>query len=199
MRRNWMVLAATAVVAGLVVHGHSLAASAAKVAEIGQTAPDFALKDIYGKEFKLSEFKGKILVLEWMNRTCPVSTGAHEKQQMQRVYRQYAGKGVAWLAVDSTEAAKAEDDRVHAAEYGLAYPILLDPDAKAANAYGARRTPHMFVIDKDGKLAYAGAIDDKGDNNYVAAAIENLLAGKTVSKPKTEAYGCGVKNAKLGS
>jgi peroxiredoxin len=199
MRRNPAILTAATLLAGLLVYGHSLAASADRGVEPGQAAPGFALKDVYGKEFKLSDFKDKIVVLEWMNRNCPVSAGAHEKQEMQKIYKKYAGKGVAWLAIDSTEGAKFEDNRVHAAEHGLAYPILHDPDAKTANAYGARRTPTMVVIDKQGKVAYAGAIDDKGDRNYVAGAIDDLLAGKPVAKPKTDAYGCGVKNSKLGS
>jgi len=199
MRTKWVVSATMAAVVGGLLYGISLAAGAGKGVEPGQAAPDLALKDTYGKEFKLSDFKGKIVVLEWVNKGCPVSKGAHEKQEMQKVYKKYAGKGVVWLGIDSTEGAKPEENRVYAAEMSLAYPILHDPDAIAANAYGAKRTPHMFVIDKDGKLVYAGAIDDKASKNYVAAAIDDLLAGKPVSKPRTEAYGCTLKNSKLGS
>ncbi len=199
MRTKWVVSVTMAAVVGGLLYGISLAAGAGKGVEPGQAAPDLALKDTYGKEFKLSDFKGKIVVLEWVNKGCPVSKGAHEKQEMQKVYKKYAGKGVVWLGIDSTEGAKPEENRVYAAEMSLAYPILHDPDAIAANAYGAKRTPHMFVIDKDGKLVYAGAIDDKASKNYVAAAIDDLLAGKPVSKPRTEAYGCTLKNSKLGS
>ncbi|NLE58020.1 MAG: redoxin domain-containing protein [Planctomycetes bacterium] len=199
MKTRWMILTTAAVAAGVFLYSHSLAAQANKAAEPGQTAPDFAIKDAYGKEFKLADFKGKVVVLEWINRDCPVSRGAHDKQQMQKTYKKYAAKGVVWLGIDSTEAAKPDANRVYAAEQGLAYPILHDADAKVANAYGAKRTPHMFVIDKEGKLAYAGAIDDKADRNHVAAALDELLAGKTVAKPKTDAYGCGIKNSKLAS
>lgn len=199
MRNNARILGASAAAIGILLAGYALAAAGSKGTEPGQPAPDFTAKDTYGKEFKLSDFKGKIVVLEWINKDCPVSRSAHDKQQMQKTYKKYAGKGVVWLGVDSTETVKPEDNRVYSAEQGLAFPILHDPDAKMANAYGARRTPHMFVIDKEGKLAYAGAIDDKGDNNYVARAIDDLLAGKTVAKPKTDAYGCGIKNSKLGS
>ena len=198
MKKEWAVLAVVAVV-GSLFYGISLGAGARKGTEPGQTAPDFALKDAYGKEFKISDFKGKIVVLEWLNKGCPISRGAHEKQEMQKVYKKYAAKGVVWLGIDSTEGAQLDENRVYAAELGLAYPILHDPDAIAAKAYGATNTPHMFVINKDGKLVYAGAIDDKADKNYVAAAIDDLLAGKPVSKPKTEAYGCTLKNSKLRS
>lgn len=199
MKNKWAILTVAAVAAGVFLYGHSSGAQTDKPAEPGLTAPDFAIKDVYGKEFKLSDFKGKIVVLEWVNKGCPVSLGAHEKQQMQKTYKKYAAKGVVWLGIDSTEGAKPDENRVYAAEQGLAFPILHDTDAKVANAYGAKRTPHMFVIDKEGKLAYAGAIDDKGDKNYVAAAIEDLLAGRTVARPKTDAYGCGIKNSKLAS
>jgi peroxiredoxin len=200
MRAKWLLVAAIAAIAGMSLFGRLTAApqAGAKAAEPGGPAPALALKDVYGKEFKLADFKGKIVVLEWLNKDCPVSHGAHDKQEMQKTYKKYAAKGVVWLGVDSTDTAKAETDRVYAAEQGLAYPILLDPEAKAANAYGARRTPHMFVIDKSANLVYAGAIDDKADQNYVAAAIDDLLAGKAVAKPKTDAYGCGIKNSKLG-
>ena len=109
MRSKWAVLIATLVLAGMVLYGRSWAAAAGKAAEVGQKAPDFALKDVYGKEFKLADFKDKIVVLEWLNKDCPVSRGAHEKQQMQKTYKKYAAKGVVWLGIDSTDVAKAEN------------------------------------------------------------------------------------------
>jgi peroxiredoxin len=200
MRTKWWLVTAAAAMAGVVFYERSSAApEAVKAALPGQPSPDFALKDVYGKEFKLSEFKGKIVVLEWVNKDCPVSHGAHAKQEMQKTYKKYAGKGVVWLAIDSTETATPEANRVYAAEQGLAYPVLLDAEAKVANAYGAKRTPHMFVIESTGTLAYAGAIDDKAGKNFVAAAIDDLLAHRPVAKPKTDPYGCGIKNSKLTS
>jgi peroxiredoxin len=169
------------------------AASAANKADVGLPAPDFELRDVYGKTFRLSDFKDRIVVLEWINRDCPVSRGKHDDGVMQKTYRQYAKDDVIWVAVDSTRGRKPDEDRVYAAEKGLAYPILLDPDGKAGHGYGARTTPHMFVIDKKGILAYDGAIDDKGKTNYVAAAIDALLANRPVANAKTAPYGCSVK------
>ena len=164
-------------------------------ATAGQAVADFKLKDVYGKEFTLSEFKGRIVVLEWANRECPVSREAHQKSVMQNTYKKYADKGVIWLAVDSTDKADAEKNRVHAAVMGLNYPLLHDTDVKGGRGLGAKTTPHMFIIDKQGKLAYSGAIDDQ-KKNYVADALEDLLAGRPVATAKTQPYGCGVKYAK---
>ena len=164
-------------------------------ATAGQAVADFKLKDVYGKEFTLSEFKGRIVVLEWANRECPVSREAHQKSVMQNTYKKYADKGVIWLAVDSTDKAEAEKNRVHAAVMGLNYPLLHDTDGKVGRGLGAKTTPHMFIIDKQGKLAYSGAIDDQ-KKNYVADALEDLLAGRPVATAKTQPYGCGVKYAK---
>jgi peroxiredoxin len=199
---KWIgVVAMVAIPVGIIWLGQSSAAEADKEsrakAELGKKAPDFTLKDVYGKDFKLSDFKEKIVVLEWINRECPVSRGCHDKEVMQKVYKKYAGKGVVWLAIDSTASAKPEDNRVYAAQQGLSYPILHDPDGKVGRAYDARRTPHMFVIDKSGKLVYDGAIDDQGKINYVADAIEAVLANKEVARPKTEPYGCSIKYAPL--
>jgi peroxiredoxin len=162
-------------------------------ARIGKSAPDFGLKDTFGKSFTLSEFKGKTVVLEWINQDCPISAGKHKDKTMQNVYKKYAPKGVVWLAIDTTHYQKPEKNRIYAAQMNLAYPILHDPDGKVGRAYGATKTPHMYVIDKTGKLVYVGAIDDQGETNYVAAALESILAGKAVAKAKTDSYGCSVK------
>ncbi len=168
-------------------------AAAAKAA-LGEAAPDFTLKNEFGKEFKLSEFKGKVVVLEWLNPDCPVSKDHHVRKTMQDTYKKYA-KDVVWLGIDSTSGVQAEKERVYAAEMGMAYPILLDGDGKVGHSYGATNTPHMFVIDKQGKLVYMGAIDDKGSTNYVSDAVQALQKGETIAKPKTKAYGCSVKYA----
>jgi peroxiredoxin len=201
MRTRILACTVVAAIVGAAFYFHASDARAADessksaAAKVGEPAPDIMLKDTYGKEFKLSEFKGKIVVLEWLNPHCPVSKGKHEQKVMQDTYKKYADK-VVWLGVDTTSGTKADSDRVYAAKMQLAYPILMDGDGKAGHAYGARTTPHMFVIDKDGKLAYDGAIDDKGETNYVAAAVDAVSEGKPVAKPKTEPYGCGVKYAR---
>lgn len=187
------------VLAGSIAFSRSMAASSgegqtdAKAAELGKPAPELHLKDALGKAFTLSEFKDKIVVLEWMNPNCPVSRGKQTDRVMQKTYAKYAGKGVIWLGIDSTAGQKAEANRVYAAEAELNYPVLLDPDGKVGHAYGATKTPHLFIIDKTGRLAYTGAIDDQGQKNYVGAAIEDLLAGREVAKSRTEPYGCSVK------
>ncbi len=195
--KKWTIVGVIAVMAGVPLYSQLTAAPATAnaKAELGKPAPGFALKDVYGKEFKLSDFKGKIVVLEWINKGCPISRGCHDEKKkiMQKTYKKYAGKGVIWLAIDTTFNAKPEENRVYAAEKGLAYPILHDPDGKVGHAYAARTTPHMFVVDKAGKLAYDGAIDDEGKTNYVASALDDVLAGRPVAKSKTEPYGCSVK------
>ncbi|HOA72785.1 MAG TPA: redoxin domain-containing protein [Phycisphaerae bacterium] len=200
MQRKHLVRTTALLCAALGAYALTLAQNAApdsprEAAKLGSAAPDFKLKDTFGKEFTLSEFKGRPVVLEWINQDCPVSRGAHEKSKMQDVYKKYADKGVIWLGVDSTYNMTAERNRVYAARMGLAYPILMDTDGQVGRLFQAKRTPHMFVIDKSGTLVYDGAIDDKKDQNYVAAALDDLLAGRTVSKPKTDAYGCGIKYA----
>ena len=162
-------------------------------AELGKPAPDFALKDVYAKTFKLSDFKGKPVVLEWINLKCPVSKAKHADKTMQNVLKKHAQEGVVWLAIASSHFCDQEVNRVYAAEMGLAYPILHDPDGKVGTAYDAKTTPHMYVIDKAGKLVYDGAIDDKGSTNYVDDAVKAVLAGQPVKKNKTKAYGCSVK------
>lgn len=187
---------------GLVLHG-TLDASPEKagpsaspsVVKVGSPAPDFRLKDSFGKEFTLSEFKGKPVVIEWVNQDCPVSRLAHEKGKMQNIYKKFAPKGVIWLGVDSTQGATAERNRVYAATASLAYPILMDADGKVGRTYQAKRTPHLYIVDAAGTLVYDGAIDDQKDKNYVAAALDETLAGRPVSKPKTDPYGCGIKYA----
>ena len=162
-------------------------------AELGKPAPGFELKDTYGKTFKLSDFTGRVVVLEWINRTCPVSRQCHEKAVMQKTYKKYAAKGVIWLAIDTTVGTDPESNRVYAATQGLAYPILHDLDGKVGRAYGAATTPHMYVIDKKGNLAYGGAIDDRAEKNYVADALKAVLSDQKVAKAWTKPYGCSVK------
>ena len=170
-------------------------------AEIGKPAPDFTLKGLDGKEHKLSEYKGKVVVLEWINHACPVVNRCHNSKIMTETAAKFEGKPVVWLAIDSSYFAeeKAADSRQWAKRYGIDYPVLLDAAGKVGHLYAAKTTPHMFVIDKNGVLAYTGAIDNdpygtNGDKrNYVEDAVTNLLKGSAVATAKTKSYGCSVK------
>ena len=180
-------------------------------AEIGKPAPAFTLPSCESKSVSLADFKGKVVVLEWTNYGCPFVVKHYGSGNMQKLQADAAAKGVVWLAICSSapkqqghatpaDALKACTERKSAA---TAY--LIDESGATGRAYGAKRTPEMYVINADGILVYQGAIDDKKSvdpadiataKNLVAAAIDETLAGKPVSTPETEAYGCSIKYAK---
>jgi peroxiredoxin len=165
-------------------------------AELGKKAPDFTLPDTAGKDVSLHDYEGKIVVLEWINQQCPISAGKHDDRTMQKLAESYGEKGVVWLAIDSSHYCDRAKNAEYAEKKGIKYPILQDPEGTVGREYGARTTPHMYVIDKQGILVYAGAIDDKHDKNYVAVALDDVLAGREVGTPKTQPYGCSVKYKK---
>jgi peroxiredoxin len=174
------------------------------MAKVGEAAPDFTLKDTDGKEHKLSDLTkaGKIVVLEWFNPDCPVSAGYHSKENnvMLDLAGELRGKDVVWLAVNSGAAGKQgagqERNAKAVKDFELSYPVLLDESGSVGRLYGAKTTPHMYVIGKDGKLAYAGGIDDKASKtNYVREAVMALAAGKPVAVKESKPFGCGVKYA----
>ncbi|XXY45332.1 thioredoxin family protein [Sorangium sp. So ce269] len=175
-------------------------------AKIGQPAPDFTLPDLDGKPVKLADHKGKTVVLEWFNPGCPFVQLAHRKGGLKDVPAQQTASGVVWLAINSGAPGKqgtGREENVKAkAEFGMGYPVLLDEKGDVGRAYGAQRTPHMVIIDPQGTLVYAGAIDstkggepepDEKVTNYVATALAELAAGKAISTKETEAFGCTVK------
>ena len=178
------------------------AAAATAGAEVGKPAPDFALKDSEGKEHKLADLKGKIVVLEWTNHECPYVV-RHQKthKTMQKTAEKLAKDNVVWLAINSSHFAAEKIDAINTwrKDNGVTYPILIDAAGTTGKAYGAKTTPHMFVIDAKGILAYAGAIDDdnddskKEDKNYVEEAVTALVKGSAVPTATTKAYGCSVK------
>jgi peroxiredoxin len=179
-----------------------------KGVKIGAAAPDFSLQDQNGKTVKLSDYKGKIVVLEWFNQGCPYVVRHYKTKTMTNTADKYKGQDVVWLAINTTAGKTAEDNKTSAEAWGISYPILTDKSSAVAQQYGAKTTPHMFIIDKEGKLAYNGAIDDdssadgtKGDKavNFVAKALDEILAGKPVSQAETKPYGCGVKYQKADS
>ncbi len=203
MRLAWIPMFVAMGVAGGWMHAAAAPDETERKAEVGRSAPDFKLKDIYGKEFSLSEFKGKVVVLEWVNPGCPFVVQRHDAQLMQKLYARYAEKDVIWLGIDSSHDAKPESLRVYSAQKLLNYPVLMDPDGNVGRLYDAKTTPHMYVIDKEGTLVYTGAIDDdprgvKSEDertDYVAAALDAVLADRDVATPRTEPYGCTVKYA----
>jgi peroxiredoxin len=171
---------------------------------VGSAAPDFSLKDADGKPHALADYKGKVVVLEWVNCNCPFVVRHTKAKTMATLAGKYPQ--VAWLAVNSTNDGHGQytspaDSKKWAAENGISYPMLFDTDGKVGTAYGAKTTPHMYVIGTDGKVAYSGAIDDdprgsKDDAervNYVDQALGAVLKGEPVKTASTQPYGCSVK------
>jgi len=186
------------------------AAPPALAADIGLPAPEFALKDLDGKVHKLSDYRGKTVVLEWFNPGCPYVVTAHTKGSLVDLAQKQSKDGVVWLAVNSGAPGKqghgVETNRAAAKAWSMAYPILVDESGSVGKAYGATNTPHMFVVSKDGRLVYKGAIDNSPDAErgspqggvlveYVSATVEDLAAGRPVRTAQTRAYGCAVKYA----
>lgn len=150
----------------------------------------FELKDTEGKTHKLADMKDKLVVLEWFEPKCPAVVPHYRSKKMQKLAATYKEKGVVWLAVCSTGAQSVEGLKKFTTEHGVKHAVLTDFDGKVGRMFGAKTTPHMFVL-KNGKVVYQGAIDEgrRGDKNFVAQALDELLAGKEVSTPKTRPYG----------
>jgi peroxiredoxin len=179
-------------------------------ASIGQTAPDFTLQGADGKTHSLSDYKGKFVVLEWTNPQCPFVHKFYNSGTMQGLQKKETAKGVVWLRINSSaEGQEGYQSVTDMAAYVekknvAATQSLLDPDGKVGHTYGARTTPHMFVIDSKGNLIYAGGIDntpstDVADiataKNYVTAALNEAMAGEPVTTATSQPYGCSVKYA----
>lgn len=170
---------------------------------IAREAPDFTLNSFDGKTISLSDYKGKIVVLEWFNYECPfVLRHYGNKSTMIGLANKYSDRNVIWLAINSTSHATPQANLQFAQQRSLPYTILDDRSGKVGRAYGALTTPHMYVIDTRGSIAYQGAIDNnesgrktQGVINYVDKALTELTAGKKVSKTDTMPYGCTVKYA----
>ena len=179
--------------------------SQAAQAKIGEAAPAFTLHDTNGKTHSLSDYAGKTVVLEWINPDCPFVVRHYNLDTMTNLASK--NKDVVWLAIATGGSADADSLKTFAAKEGINYPILLDPDGQTGKAYGAKRTPQMYIIKGDGKLAYNGGIDDQevgepnaplkeGTVNYVEKALKEIADGKEVSQAETKAYGCTVKYKK---
>jgi peroxiredoxin len=184
-------------------------ASAAMAAEVGKPAPDFTATDINGKTVHLSDYKGKIVVIESYNQDCPYCHNQYKSGAMQAMQRDLAAKGVVWLLVDSVNPKNfsyrtPEQARVEMTRQNMDVTAWIDDSSGAiGHLYDMKTTPDMYVINKDGILVYEGAIDNQPDpfhdptkaQNYVSQAIDALLAGKPVAVAETKPYGCSVKYA----
>jgi len=195
-------------VTGLIALAAIFTALQAVALPMGQSAPEFTLANLQGKPVKLSDYKGRYVVLEWVNPGCPFVQKHYNSGNMPRLQKDAAAHDVAWLTIDSTKSSHEDyktPQQLNAwlTEKGAApTAALLDVDGKVGKLYEAKATPHMFVIDPQGKLIYAGAIDDKRSadvedvktaNNYVQAALADARAGRPVAKASTQAYGCSIK------
>ena len=171
-----------------------------KALPIGGAAPTFSLKDFTGQEHSLVSLKGKIVVLDFSSMECPYSRGAD--LSWVDLANQYGPKGVVFLGIDSHKSTTTDQLKQYAADNKIPFPILKDVNNTYADAIGATRTPEVFILDKDQKIAYHGAFDDRkvpekaGDTPYVRNALDDLLAGKPVRTPEMEAWGCTIKRAK---
>ena len=186
------------------------AENAVNEAAVGKMAPNFTLQGADGKEHSLADFKGKFIVLEWTNPQCPFVHKFYDSGAMQNLQKEETAQGVAWLRINSSAEGKegyqsAADIASYEKSNHVASTVsLLDPTGKVGHLYGARSTPHMFVIDPKGTLIYAGGIDDKPSphpediataKNYVKAALKEAMAGEPVAVPTSRPYGCSVKYA----
>lgn len=186
----------------------AIATPALSAASVGKPAPDFIAADAHGKPVKLSSFRGKTVVLEWHNPGCPFVQKHYESGNMQKTQAAATAQGAVWLTINSGAPGKqghmtgAEALALEKAEKAKATAYLLDPRGVVGKLYDARTTPHMYVIDPQGTLIYAGAIDDKPTadqadiktaRNHVLAALADVKAGKPVAVASSKPYGCSVK------
>jgi peroxiredoxin len=184
---------------------------AAEAPKVGAPAPGFSLPDSRGQTESLGKYKGKYVVLEWFNPGCPFVQKHYHSENMQALQKEFTGKGVVWLTIDSSAPGKEgnlspEEANKQMTDWKMkSTAFLLDSEGKVGHEYAATNTPHMFVIDPDGKLIYSGAIDSKptadpddikSANNYVKAALDAAMTGKPVPTPTSRAYGCSIKYAR---
>ena len=192
-------------------------AAAIKPAELGQPAPEIALTDLDGKRYDLAALKGKTVVLEWFNPECPFVRAAHTQGSLKDMAKHTQSDAIVWLSINSGAPGKqgygAERNLAGKSEYAIENPILLDETGRVGHSYGALKTPHLFILDPQGKLIYRGGIDNAPMNvvddsrprppsskpgervNYVDGALQDTKAGRPVTLPDTPPYGCTVKYA----
>jgi AhpC/TSA family len=194
--------------AAIAVAGFLMTAAAYAAPEIGKPAPNFSAVDSNGKPVKLSDYRGKTVVLEWTNDGCPYVKKHYASHNMQTLQKEAAAKGVVWLTILSSAPGSqgylTGDEANKLTETRGAAPaaVVLDPEGAVGHLYDARTTPHMFIVNGEGALVYMGGIDDKATTdiediktakNYVRAALDDLAAGAPVENTVTRPYGCSVK------
>jgi peroxiredoxin len=191
----------------MLLAGLTLAALPAFAAgAVGETAPAFSLKGVDGKTYSLADFKGKVVVLEWLNPQCPFSDRHAREKTMSALNTKYGKSQVVWLGINSTNAShpnfmKPADHQAYNDKTGINYPVLYDETGKVGKAFDAKTTPHLFIVDEQGKIAYNGAIDDDPSGrkakaerlNYVDGGLSAELASKAVDPANTKPYGCSIK------
>ncbi len=194
--------------AAALIAGVLMTATAHAAPEVGKPAPGFSAADSNGRTVNLSDFRGKIVVLEWTNDGCPYVKKHYGSGNMQSLQKDAAAKGIVWLTIISSAPGKQgyvdgpAANELTKARGAAPTAVLLDPQGAIGHLYDARTTPHMFIVNKDGTLVYMGGIDDKptsnpddiqGAKNYVRAALDEVTADKPVAESVTRPYGCSVK------
>lgn len=169
---------------------------------LGSTVADFSIQDVKGKAARFSDLKGDVTVVMFVATQCPVSNAYNER--MKGLFKDYSSKGVKFLAINSNSTEPAAEVEAHAAQHGFPFPVYKDPGNAVADSFGAQVTPETFVIDKAGKILYHGSIDDSQNPSNIKmqglrAALDSVLAGQTVAKAETKAFGCTIKRVRRTS
>lgn len=180
----------------------------ARAARVGQPAPDFSLPDTGGKAVRLADFRGRFVVLEWTNPGCPFVRKHYESGYMGATQKLARDQGVAWLAINSTETASGDYlEPPRLADWlkqhqGVPTAVLMDPEGTTGRAYDAKTTPHLYIVDPQGMLVYAGGIDSIASarvsdiekaTNHVKAALADIAAKRPIAQAVTKPYGCTIK------
>jgi len=188
--------------------GISLTLANAQEIQIGSDTPDFTLNDVNGQTQHLADHRGKFVVLEWFNYDCPFIKKHYSTGNMQSLQKSYTEKGVIWFSINSSAPGKQGNyppdqmKKMSEERSAASTAVLLDPEGLIGRLYGAKTTPHLFIINPEGKLIYRGAIDDQPSTdpedvkeavNYVQKALDEAMSGNQVATPETDSYGCSVK------
>lgn len=167
-------------------------------AAVGEPAPDFTLRDLAGRKHELAGYRGKITVIAFLATKCPISNDYNER--VRAIAEEYGAKGIVFLGINASSDETVEMARAHAERNGFRFPLLKDESGSVADAYGAMRTPEIYIVDARGVIRYHGRIDNSRDparasRHDLRAALDEMLAGKPVTTPETKAFGCIIKRS----